>query len=169
MSRLQVFSISAFLIFLSCLGHGQHTPSDSITWFRPDQEGRVANLPLLTVPSDWLLRGARHSAGDSSPRPSRVLWEELGARRRRGAVRVPVTEGTKSPVAGTPSSKRRRPPHRPDCGVCSPNLYQLWPDRRRSAGPTRSPHRVEIAPVRAVRSDLRRNSLFQRNAAIFDP
>jgi hypothetical protein len=50
-SRLHVLSVSAFSISLSFLGHGQHTPPDSITWFRPDQEVRVANLPLLTAPS----------------------------------------------------------------------------------------------------------------------
>ena len=51
MARLRVLSVSAFLLSFSCLAQGQIDAPDSILWFHPNQEVRVAGLPALTAPS----------------------------------------------------------------------------------------------------------------------
>ena len=51
MARLHVVTVSAFLISVSCLALGQTDVTESILWFHPNQEVRVANLPSLTAPS----------------------------------------------------------------------------------------------------------------------
>jgi len=48
---LSVLSVSAVLLFVVCLAHGQTDAPDSVLWFHPNQEVRVANLPSLTAPS----------------------------------------------------------------------------------------------------------------------
>ena len=48
MARLQVLSVSAFVIFISCFAHGQE---GNASVFLANQEVRVANLPSLTAPS----------------------------------------------------------------------------------------------------------------------
>jgi hypothetical protein len=48
-ARLHVLFVSAFLISLSCLAHGQTDVPDSISSFLPNQEVRVRNLPPLTA------------------------------------------------------------------------------------------------------------------------
>lgn len=50
MARLHVLSVSAVLISVSFLAHGQSEP-EGIEWFHPNQEVRVTNLPSLTAPS----------------------------------------------------------------------------------------------------------------------
>jgi hypothetical protein len=49
-ARLHVLSVSAVLISVSFLAHGQSEP-EGIEWFHPNQEVRVTNLPSLTSPS----------------------------------------------------------------------------------------------------------------------
>ena len=51
MTRLHVLAISAFLTCVFCFAYAQDFPPDSVLWFHPNQEVRVANLPSLTAPS----------------------------------------------------------------------------------------------------------------------
>ena len=49
--KLRVISVSAFLLFVSCLMQGQENDTDLIRWFHPNQLVRTPDLPLLTASS----------------------------------------------------------------------------------------------------------------------
>ena len=53
MARLHLLYVSAVLIAIACLAHGQQGPQDYIVWFQTNQQVRVANLPTLTADSTY--------------------------------------------------------------------------------------------------------------------
>jgi hypothetical protein len=50
-AKLHFLSASAFFIFVSCLACGQAQPTGPISWFHPDQEVHIADVPSFTAPS----------------------------------------------------------------------------------------------------------------------
>jgi hypothetical protein len=50
-AKPHLLQVSALLLFVSCLAHGQADVPDSIAWFHANQELRVTNLPSLTAAS----------------------------------------------------------------------------------------------------------------------
>lgn len=51
MAKLHVLSVSVFLVLVSYFSYGQTEPADPVSWFHPNQEVRVSNLPSLTASS----------------------------------------------------------------------------------------------------------------------